>query len=129
MANEAQEKTKTNSRLEFNIAISYSGRRDITQACQKIAWKVQHGLLDSADITESLIEQELETNCSTEFPCPDLLIRTSGEQRLSNFLLWQSAYSELFFTKTLWPDFGEPGYIEALCSFQERERRFGQRIV
>ncbi|XP_010910147.1 uncharacterized protein [Elaeis guineensis] len=129
VAKEAQEKTKTNSRLEFNIAISYSGRRDITQACQKIAWKVQHGLLDSADITESLIEQELETNYSTKFPCPDLLIRTSGEQRLSNFLLWQSAYTELFFTKTLWPDFGEPEYIEALCSFQQRERRFGQRIV
>ncbi|XP_038970274.1 cis-prenyltransferase 4, chloroplastic-like [Phoenix dactylifera] len=129
IAKETQEKTETNSRLELNIAVSYSGRKDITQACQKIAWKVQHGLLDSADISESLIDQELETNRSNEFPCPDLLIRTGGELRLSNFLLWQSAYTELFFTKTLWPDFGEPEYIEVLCSFQERERRFGQRIT
>lgn len=110
------------------VAISYSGRKEITQACQNIAQKVKDGLLEPEDITESHIEEELETNCIPEFPNPDLLIRTSGELRLSNFLLWQSAYTELFFTNTYWPDFGEADYIEALTSFQNRQRRFGQRI-
>lgn len=110
------------------MAVSYSGRGDIAQACQKISQKVKHGVLEPEEITESLIAQELETS-NVEFPYPDLLIRTSGEARLSNFLLWQSAYSELFFTNTYWPDFGEADYVEALYAFQKRQRRFGQRIT
>nr|XP_010910432.2 dehydrodolichyl diphosphate synthase 2 isoform X1 [Elaeis guineensis] len=128
LAKEVEEMTRNNSRLELVVAVSYSGRRDIAQACQKISQKVKHGLLEPEQITESLIAQELETN-GVEFPYPDLLIRTSGEERLSNFLLWQSAYSELFFTETYWPDFGEADYVEALSSFQKRQRRFGQRIT
>ncbi|XP_073006433.1 cis-prenyltransferase 4, chloroplastic-like [Typha latifolia] len=129
LAREVEESTVNNSELQLIIAISYSGRNDILQACQKMAEKVKNELIKPEDITEALIEQELETSCSVEFPYPDLLIRTSGELRLSNFLLWQSAYTELFFTKTQWPDFGEVDYLEALCSFQNRQRRFGQRNI
>lgn len=114
--------------LDLIVAVSYSGRNDIVQACQKIAGKVKDGLLEPGDITESVIEKELETNCASDFPCPDLLIRTSGELRVSNFLLWQLAYTELFFTPSLWPDFSESDFVEALCSFQHRHRRFGGRI-
>ncbi|CAD5170024.1 unnamed protein product [Musa acuminata subsp. malaccensis] len=128
LAKEVVDKTKNNTQIDLIVAISYSGRKEITQACQNIAQKVKDGLLEPEDITESHIEEELETNCIPEFPNPDLLIRTSGELRLSNFLLWQSAYTELFFTNTYWPDFGEADYIEALTSFQNRQRRFGQRI-
>ena len=122
-------RTRDNSRLDLIVAISYSGRGDIVQACQRIAQKVKEGLLEPAEVTESLIAQELETSCVTKFNYPDLLIRTSGELRLSNFLLWQSAYTELYFAKVLWPDFREADYIEALSSFQRRQRRFGQRTV
>ncbi|KAK1562646.1 hypothetical protein Q3G72_015291 [Acer saccharum] len=87
--------------------------------------KVKDGVIEPSDINESLIEQELETNC-TEFPYPDLLIRTSGELRISNFLLWQLAYTELFFAQSLWPDFGEAEFIEALRSFQRRRRSYGE---
>ncbi|KAG6534018.1 isoprenyl transferase-like [Zingiber officinale] len=128
LSKEVTEATKNNTKLDFIVAISYSGRRDITQACKSIAEKVKHGLIEPADITESLVAQELETNRIVELPYPDLLIRTSGELRLSNFLLWQSAYSELFFTDTRWPDFAEADYIEALTCYQSRQRRFGQRI-
>ncbi|KAG6481313.1 cis-prenyltransferase 4, chloroplastic-like [Zingiber officinale] len=128
LSKEIIEATKNNTKLDLSVAISYSGRRDITQACKSIAEKVKHGLVEPEDITESLVAQELETNRILEFPYPDLLIRTSGELRLSNFLLWQSAYSELFFTDTYWPDFKEANYVEALASYQTRQRRFGQRI-
>ncbi|KAJ6837474.1 uncharacterized protein M6B38_121015 [Iris pallida] len=128
LAKEIEESTINNSRLNLIVAISYSGRSDIVQACRKIAQKVEQGQLEPADITESVIAQELETNCNIEFPYPDLLIRSSGEQRLSNFLLWESAYAELYFAKTYWPDFGEADYAEALRSFQRRQRRFGLRI-
>lgn len=121
--------TKNNSRLDLVVAISYSGRSDIVQACQRIAHKVKQGNLEPADITESQIAQELETNCLPNFNYPDLLIRTSGEFRLSNFLLWQSAYTELYFAKVHWPDFREADYIEALSSFQRRHRRFGRRTL
>ncbi|BAC03324.1 putative undecaprenyl pyrophosphate synthetase [Oryza sativa (japonica cultivar-group)] len=128
IAREAEETTRNNSQLDLTLAISYSGRRDIVQACRKLAQKVQSKALAAEDIDEALFADELETSCAAdEFPYPDLLIRTSGELRLSNFLLWQSAYSELFFTNTLWPDFGEADYLEALCSFQSRDRRFGVR--
>lgn len=129
LAREVEEATRNNSQLDLIVAVSYSGRRDIVRACQRIADKVKNELVDPEDITELLFAQELETNCTTDYPNPDLLIRTSGELRLSNFLLWQSAYTELFFTRTKWPDFGEIDYLEALCSFQNRERRFGQRDV
>ncbi|VAH81959.1 unnamed protein product [Triticum turgidum subsp. durum] len=126
-ARDAEEATRDNSQLDLTLAISYSGRRDIVQACRSLAQKVRGELLRPEDIDESLFAGELETSRGSELPCPDLLIRTSGELRLSNFLLWQSAYSELFFTDTLWPDFGEADYLEALCSFQSRDRRFGRR--
>lgn len=127
IAREAEEATRNNSQLDLTLAISYSGRRDIVQACRSLARKVHDKLLAPEDIDESLFADELETGHANELPCPDLLIRTSGELRLSNFLLWQSAYSELFFTDTLWPDFGEADYLEALISFQSRDRRFGSR--
>lgn len=123
---EAEQCTKDNSRLHLVVAISYSGKSDITQACVNIAHKVRGGLIRLEDIDEKLIEGELATSCS-EFPCPDLLIRTSGELRLSNFLLWQLAYTELFFAQALWPDFRKAEFVEALCSFQHRQRRYGSR--
>jgi len=127
-AREAEEATQSNWQLDLTLAISYSGRRDIVQACRNLAQKVHDKLLKPEDIDESLFADELETSHANELPdYPDLLIRTSGELRLSNFLLWQSAYAELFFTDTLWPDFGEADYFEALVSFQSRDRRFGVR--
>lgn len=89
--------------------------------------KSQQGLIREEDVDQTLFERELLTKC-TEFPSPDLLIRTSGEQRISNFLLWQLAYTELFFSPVLWPDFDKDRVIEALVSYQRRERRFGCRI-
>ncbi|MCD7447032.1 hypothetical protein HAX54_021665 [Datura stramonium] len=116
--------TKENSRLHVVVAVNYSGQHDVVQACQSIAQKVKDGIIEPKDISSFLVEQELQTNC-IDFPCPDLLIRTSGELRLSNFLLWQLAYAELFFTHSHWPDFGEAEFLEALCSFQQRQRRYG----
>ncbi|XP_062085162.1 dehydrodolichyl diphosphate synthase 2 [Humulus lupulus] len=123
---DAEEKTKENSIFQLIVAVSYSGKYDVLQACKSIAQKAKDGLVQVEDIDESLIEQELETNC-TEFPYPDLLIRTSGELRVSNFLLWQLAYTELFFAPEFWPDFGKDGFVEALVSFQQRQRRYGGR--
>ncbi|KAK3409835.1 hypothetical protein EUGRSUZ_J01915 [Eucalyptus grandis] len=124
---DAEEMTKNNSRLQLIVAVSYSGKHDIVQACKTIAHKVKDGHLELEDISEGLIEQELETSCS-EYPCPDLLIRTSGELRLSNFMLWQLAYAELFFVPALWPDFGKAEFMEALLSYQQRQRRYGTRV-
>ncbi|KAL0824214.1 hypothetical protein Bca101_047891 [Brassica carinata] len=124
--NEVEEVTKNNTRLQLIVAVGYSGKYDVLQACRGIAQRVKDGEIEVEEIDERLIEQELETNC-TEFPYPDLLIRTSGELRVSNFLLWQLAYTELFFAQELWPDFGRSGFIEALMSFQQRQRRFGGR--
>uniref|UniRef100_A0ACD5T6L0 Uncharacterized protein n=1 Tax=Avena sativa TaxID=4498 RepID=A0ACD5T6L0_AVESA len=124
---EAEEATRRNSQLVLVLAVSYSGRRDIVQACRNLVTKVHEKQLRPEDIDESLFAGELQTGFLDEFPYPDLLIRTSGELRLSNFLMWQTAYSELFFTDTLWPDFGEADYLEALVSYQSRDRRFGQR--
>ncbi|XP_054791767.1 cis-prenyltransferase 4, chloroplastic-like [Prosopis cineraria] len=126
MISNAEEKTKQNSRLQLIIAINYSGKYDVVQACMTIAGKTTNGVVEVEDINESLVEQELETKC-TEFPNPDLMIRTSGELRVSNFLLWQMAYTELFFNPQLWPDFGKEQFVEALVSFQQRQRRFGGR--
>ncbi|KAI3840820.1 hypothetical protein MKW92_034806 [Papaver armeniacum] len=118
------ETTKRNSGCHLIMAVNYSGRTDIVLACQRISNKVQDGLIQPEDIDERLITQELETKC-TEFPYPDLLIRTSGELRLSNFLMWQLAYTELYFDESFWPDFGEKEFVQALQSFQRRQRRFG----
>ncbi|KAK9940765.1 hypothetical protein M0R45_017407 [Rubus argutus] len=123
---DAQERTKDNYRLQLIVAVSYSGKYDVVQACKSISRKVKDGLIQAEDINESVIEKELQTNC-TEFPCPDLLIRTSGELRISNFLLWQLAYTELFFVPALWPDFGKAEFAEALISFQQRQRHYGRR--
>ncbi|ESW14209.1 hypothetical protein PHAVU_008G261800 [Phaseolus vulgaris] len=122
----AEEDTKQNSKLQLIVALSYSGKYDVVQACKSVAKKVKDGDLYVDDIDENIIEQELETNI-TEFPYPDLLIRTSGELRVSNFLLWQLAYTELYFNRELWPDFGKDEFVEALTSFQQRQRRYGGR--
>ncbi|XP_021289889.1 dehydrodolichyl diphosphate synthase 2-like [Herrania umbratica] len=119
-----EEATKNNARFQLIVAVSYSGHYDVVQACQRLALKAKCGLIEPSDINESLIEQELETKC-TEFPYPDLLIRTSGEFRVSNFMLWQLAYAELFFAQSLWPDFGEAEFLKALLAFQKRQRRYG----
>ncbi|KAF8049038.1 hypothetical protein N665_2318s0004 [Sinapis alba] len=124
---EAEEATKSYEEKHLIIAIDYSGRFDILQACKSLAEKAKNGVIQIEDIDEDVMEKELMTNCS-EFPNPDLLIRTSGEQRISNFFLWQSAYTELYFPNVLWPDFGEAEYLEALTWYQQRQRRFGLRV-
>lgn len=126
LVSDAEERTKNNSNFQLIVAVSYSGKSDVVQACKRIAQKVKDGVIRLDDIDESLIEQELETSC-TDYPYPDLLIRTSGELRVSNFLLWQLAYTEFFFVQTLWPDFGKAEFVEALTSFQQRKRRYGRR--
>jgi ditrans,polycis-polyprenyl diphosphate synthase len=104
--------TRNNSRIHMILATCYSGRWDIVQACRELATKVQDKLLRPEDIDEEMLACHLATNVLGELACPDLVIRTSGELRLSNFLLWQSAYAELYFTNTLWPDFGEDDYLQ-----------------
>ncbi|KAL9230713.1 hypothetical protein vseg_006028 [Gypsophila vaccaria] len=120
-----EEVSKNNTKFHILIAMGYSGQYDIVQACQNIASKVKDGLVEPEDITSSSIEQELKTMIS-DFPNPDLLIRTSGELRISNYYLWQSAYTEMYFTDKHWPDFGEDEFVQALRSFQQRGRRFGK---
>ncbi len=115
--------TKDNDRLQLNLALSYSGRWDITQAVKKIAKRVQNGELQPEDINDALITAELVT---ADIPDPDLIIRTSGEFRISNFLLWQLAYSELYITQAYWPDFRRAELYQAIQSYQKRERRFGK---
>jgi undecaprenyl diphosphate synthase len=117
----AMEETAHNSAIDFNVAINYGSRSEIVHACQQVAQKVEKGELASADVSEDLISQHLYTaGCD-----PDLLIRTSGEQRLSNFLLWQLAYTEMYFTNAFWPDFDRGEFHQALLTFQKRDRRFG----
>ncbi|KAL5102409.1 hypothetical protein RYX36_006736 [Vicia faba] len=124
MITNAEENTKKNSKFQLIMAVNYGGKLDIVQACKSIVEKVKDEVILLEDIDENIFEKELETNC-TEFPNPDLLIRTSGELRVSNFLLWQLAYTEFFFYKKLWPDFGKDEFIEALISFQHRRKRHG----
>ncbi|THG10998.1 hypothetical protein TEA_011359 [Camellia sinensis var. sinensis] len=121
MACEREESTKANTQFHIIAALSYGGQQDITQACKKAAGKVKGGLIQVEDINNNLIEEGLETNC-TEYPNPDLLIRTSGEIRISNFMLWQLAYTEMLFVDKLWPDFEESDFVEALRFFQQRQR-------
>jgi ditrans,polycis-polyprenyl diphosphate synthase len=124
---EIEEATRSYKKKHLILAIDYSGRLDILRACKSIVKKSEKGLIREEDVDEALIERELLTNCS-DFPSPDLMIRTSGEQRISNFFLWQLAYTELFFSPVLWPDFDKDKLLEALVSYQRRERRFGCRV-
>ena len=117
-----EEKTKNNTGLNFTIAINYGGRDEITRAVKKIAADVKAGKINPDDITEQTITDNLDTR---ELPDPDLLIRTSGEQRLSNYLPWQLAYTEFYFTDTYWPDFNKEELIKAFEKYNKRERRFG----
>lgn len=120
---ETMELTKNNSRLVLSIALSYSGKWDILHACRSMAFDVKNGKLDPGKIDEQLFESYLST---VTIPDPELLIRTSGEFRISNFMLWQSAYTEIYFTNTYWPDFRRTQLYDAIRDFQSRERRFGQ---
>lgn len=119
---EAIEKTKDNTRMTLVLALSYSSKWEITRAVKEIVEQVKQGKIESADISDELIAKHL---CTKDMPDPELLIRTSGECRVSNFLLWQLAYSEFYFTPTLWPDFTKSNFYEALLDYQNRERRFG----
>ena len=119
----AIEKTKNNSKLTFIVALSYSGRWDILNAVKKIAQKVKDNKMNVSDIDYNYFESQLAT---TGIPDPELLIRTSGEERISNFLLYQLAYAELFFTDVLWPDFSKEVFYQAIIDYQNRERRFGK---
>ncbi|KAK4483231.1 hypothetical protein RD792_010414 [Penstemon davidsonii] len=120
----AEEYTKANQGLHMFLALNYGGRYDITAASKKIATKVRDGVLQVEEINEALFEQHLETS-EIQVSNPDLLIRTSGEHRVSNFMLWQLAYSELYFANKLFPDFDEDDFVEALKMFQKRHRRYG----
>lgn len=119
----AVEQTRNNSGLLLMLALSYSGRWEIIKAVKELAQDVKSGQIDPSEINEQLFENYLQTS---GIPDPELLIRTSGELRISNFLLWQIAYTELFITPTLWPDFRKENLYEAICSYQQRERRFGK---
>ncbi|MBE7640704.1 MULTISPECIES: isoprenyl transferase [Salegentibacter] len=120
---EVIEKTKANNRMVLNLALSYGSREELSSAIREISLKVKNNEITADAIDESVINQHLYTR---NFPEVDLLIRTSGEQRISNFLLWQIAYAELYFTKILWPDFRKENLFEAIYNYQNRERRFGK---
>ncbi|HAS59317.1 MAG TPA: isoprenyl transferase [Algoriphagus sp.] len=120
---EAKKITSTNSGLTVILALSYSGQWELTQATKRIAQKISEGKLKVEDINQNLVAEHLET---AGIPDPELMIRTSGEYRISNFLLWQLAYTELHFTPVLWPDFRREHLEAAILDFQKRERRFGK---
>lgn len=120
---EAMAKTANNKRMKLVLALSYSGRWDIVNAAKALLKKQQDGELNIEEVDQNLFESYLDTS---GIPDPELLIRTSGEQRISNFLLWQMAYTEFFITDTLWPDFRKQHLYEAIVAYQQRERRFGK---
>ena len=120
---EIQRITRGGGRLHLNLLISYSGRAELARAARRLAERVRAGDLEPAQIDEAALEAELYT---AGIPEPDLLIRTSGEQRISNFMLWQLAYTELYITPTLWPDFTRRDLFEAILEYQRRDRRFGR---
>ena len=115
--------TINNTTVTLILALSYSSKWEITDAVKKIAKNIENGTLKSGEISSRLIEENLNTK---NFPYPELMIRTSGEHRISNFLLWQLAYSEFYFTDVLWPDFRKQEFFKAIISYQTRERRFGK---
>jgi undecaprenyl diphosphate synthase len=121
--NEACAETKNNTGLNLVMALSYSSRWEIVNAVQNIAKEIKKGKIEPGEITDEVFKQHL---CTADFPDPELMIRTSGEYRISNFLLYQLAYAELYFTETLWPDFRKENLYEALLDYQNRERRFGK---
>ena len=120
---EAILKTRNNTGIVLNLALSYGGRTEILDACRTLAQLAKDGKVDPSKLTEDDLRDHLYTN---GLPDPDLLIRTSGEMRLSNFLLWQTAYTELYVTEVLWPDFSDEDFFRAVWDFQSRERRFGK---
>lgn len=121
--NQCIERTSVNTGMCLTLALSYSSKWELTDAVKKIATKVADGTIQVTDINEETIDKHL----STEYmPDPDLMIRTGGEIRMSNYLLWQCAYSELYFCETFWPDFKEEELHKAICDYQKRERRFGK---
>lgn len=120
---EGVEKTKNNKKMTLNLALNYSGRWEIVEATKSLAKAVKEGRLEESEITSEVFEQHLKTK---GIPDPELLIRTSGEYRLSNYLLWQIAYSELYFAPIYWPDFREEDFYKAIIDYQSRERRFGK---
>ena len=115
--------TSNNNDVQFNVAVNYGSRKEIISACRQVAELVEKGEIKPENIDEDLITKSLYT---ADIPAPDLLIRTSGEKRLSNFLLWQMAYSEMYFTDILWPDFDRTAFQDSLLCYQNRERRFGK---
>ena len=119
----AMDRTAGNAALQLNIAVSYGGRWDIVQACRQAVVAVAHGELRADEIDESRLGQWMSL---AELPPLDLFIRTGGERRISNFLLWQVAYAELYFTDTLWPDFDQACLREAIADYASRERRYGR---
>ncbi len=121
--NDAIHKSRNNDRMTLVLALSYSGRREIVSAVRKIAGSVSNGDLEPGEISSELLESVLDT---ADMPDPDLLIRTGGELRVSNYLLWQIAYTELYFTDTFWPSFRRDELIAAIEDYQNRERRFGR---
>ena len=120
---ETEEHTAANSKMTMVVALSYSSRWEITNATRQIAQLVKDGKLDIANITEETLDKHMVTNF---MPDPELLIRTGGELRISNYLLWQIAYSELYFCDTYWPDFSEDDLHVAIADYQQRQRRFGK---
>jgi undecaprenyl diphosphate synthase len=122
LIDEAETRTRANTRLNLTVALSYGGRAEITQAARRIAAAVEAGEIHSKDVDEALFARYLLTD---GIPDPDLLIRTSGEQRISNFLLWQTAYTELLFLDRLWPDFSKDDLEDAIREFHRRDRRYG----
>ena len=117
------ERSRGGERLALNVALSYGGRTEIARAARRLAERVERGTLTASEIDEDLVAESLDT---AGLPDPDLLIRTSGEQRISNFMLWQIAYAELHFSPVLWPDFGREHFEAALREYGARERRYGQ---
>ena len=120
---EAIERTKNNTQVTLVLALSYGARNEIVEATKRISKLVKQGVIDADAIDDALIEKHLFT---ASIPDPDLIIRTSGEERISNFLLWQCAYAEFYFVKTLWPDFNKEAFFKAIVEYQSRERRFGK---